>query len=122
MFNFFKKPAPKVVADEADPQDLKRAAYIQQKGQIGAMFAERLKDPLENQAEQQARYEHVLEELLGVLDQIEDEFSRGFGSHQLIKMCMIADDKAVCQALLVGVRDHFLREQILKSFPSLARP
>lgn len=125
VFGLFKKKLPEPQNDPDmpdDPEDLQRAMFIQQKGQVGAMFAGRLNDPLEDQADQRARYEHVRDELLGVLDQIEDEYCRGFASHQLIKMCLIANEVALCRALLAGVRDELLREQILGDFPQLARP
>jgi hypothetical protein len=125
VFGLFKKKLPEPQYDPevpGDPEDLQRAMFIQQKGQVGAMFAGRLNDPLEDQADQRARYEHVRDELLGVLDQIEDEFSRGFASHQLIKMCLIANEVALCRALLAGVRDELIREKILGDFPQLGRP
>jgi len=123
MFGFSKKrdTAPEVHdTDETDPEDLERATWIQQKGQVGAMFANRLDDPDEDRPKQRQHYENVRDELLGVLDGIENEFCRGFASHQLIKMCLPAKDVAVCRALLAGVRDPFLRERILEDFPLLA--
>ena len=57
--------------------------------------------------------------MIAELDKIEDEFYRGFATHQVIKMCYLATDMSVCRALLVGVRDSFLREQIMESTPDL---
>jgi len=102
-----------------DPEDVNRANFIQQKAQVGEMFANRLSDPDEDQTSQRQRYENIRDELLNVLDQIEDEFYRGFATHQLAIMCATANDDAVCKALLTGVRDSFFRKKILEDCPRL---
>lgn len=121
MFGFFKKPPePEFTEPTVDPEDVDRTTWIEQKAQVGAMFAERLDDPTEDQAKQREHYETVRDELIEIFDGIEDEYCRGFASYQLIKMCWPANDLALCRVLLAGVRDKFLREEILRGFPELS--
>ena len=103
---------------EASDEDMKGGVYIQQKAQIGTMFAGRLHDPNEDQDRQRSYYERIRDELLLRLDRIDDEFVRGFATHQLIEMCMAGKELPIARALLVGVRDRFLRERIFESAPS----
>jgi hypothetical protein len=121
MFGLFKKKSELAGTDldTADQADLERATFIQQKAQVGEMFAKRLADPQEDHGDALRRYEGVRNELLGILDEIEDEFSRGFGAHSIIRMAMAANEVPLCRALLIGVRDQFLREKILEDAPEL---
>ena len=52
-------------------------------------------------------------------DALQDEFRRGFATHQLIDACMVAGEEPLARALLVSIRDGFIRDQVYKSNPSL---
>ncbi|MGD9542258.1 hypothetical protein [Methylocystis sp.] len=106
-------------ADEADTEDYRRAIFIQQKAQFGVILANRLSDPNEDHDTARHRYAHVREELIAALDLIEDEFLRGFSAHQIIKMCKAGNDEIIARALLICVRDEFIREKIFEDFPEL---
>lgn len=113
MFSLFKSRLAGIdeagdVEDSVSPEDEAATNYIQQKSQIGTMFAERLSDPDEDYAKQRSHYENIRDELLISLDTIDDEFCRGFSSHCLVEMCVAANDLAVAKALLCGVRDEFI--------------
>ncbi len=123
MFGLFgKRPEQSTTEadDDVDPEDLSRATFIQQKCQVGALFASRLSDPAEDHADQLARYQRVRAEMIATLDLIEDEFCRGFAAHQIIKMCMVGGEEVVARALLTSVRDKFIREKIFEDVPELA--
>ena len=52
-------------------------------------------------------------------DALQAEFYRGFATHQLIDACMVAGEEPLARALLVGIRDGFMRDQLYESNPSL---
>jgi hypothetical protein len=52
-------------------------------------------------------------------DALQDEFYRGFATHQLIDACMVAGEELLARALLVSIRDDFIRDQVYESNPSL---
>ena len=52
-------------------------------------------------------------------DALQDEFYRGFATHQLIDACMVAGEESLARALLVGIRDGFIHDQIYEANPSL---
>lgn len=93
--------------------------FIKARSEIGTSFAKRSYDPQEDQAHQRQLYEGVRDQTIRLVDHIEDEFYRGFALHQMINMCMVAREPAVAKALLLGVRDQFLREKIYESSPAL---
>jgi hypothetical protein len=39
--------------------------------------------------------------------------------HQLIDACMVAGEELLARALLVSIRDDFIRDQVYESNPSL---
>lgn len=122
MFGLFKKPAPVehvYVEDKAPEEEMRTAQFIQQKSQVGTLFANRLSDPNENFQDQLKHYQSVRDDLLGKLDTIEDEWCRNFASHMLINMCMAGNDRAVAKALLAGIRDTSIRGYVHKDFPDL---
>lgn len=121
MFWIFKKPVPAALVEVPDDaeEDMKQAVFIQQRCQIGSLFAARLSDPDEDHDDARRRYTKVRDEIIAALDTIDDDFSRGFGAHQIIKMCMGASEEVVARAVLVSVRDEFIREKIFENFPQL---
>lgn len=120
MFGLFKRRMEvEEESDDVSHKDLEAAVFIQQKAQVGEMFAKRLSDPEEDYETQRRHYESVRDDLLGWLDTIEDEFSRSFAAHQLIDMCIVGNDEPVARALLAGVRDEFIREKIFEGSPAL---
>jgi len=52
-------------------------------------------------------------------DALQDEFYRGFATHQLIEACMVAGEEPLARTLLVSIRDDFTRDQVYESYPSL---
>jgi hypothetical protein len=44
-------------------------------------------------------------------DALQDEFYRDFATHQLIDACMVAGEEPLARALLVSIRDGFVRDE-----------
>ncbi len=102
---------------EISEEDKTAALFVQQKAQIGTIYANRLSDPNEDHRVQRKYYENVRNEILVLLDGIDDESYRGFAAHCGIKMCIAGGDDVVAKALLAGVRDETTREQIISDVP-----
>lgn len=124
MFNPFKKrqTAGESEAGSEDDEalaDAHAARSVQTKCQVGTLFAGRMYDPDEDFAAQSAYYKKIRNECIVLVDGIEDEFYRGFAVHQIIDMCIVAKDVIVARALLVSVRDDFIREKIFETAPAL---
>jgi len=117
----FKKRQQLDYDPESDLSDDDATAtmFIQQKAQIGSLFASRLSDPEEDYDTQRRHYENVRNDLIGWLDTIDDEFSRSFAAHCLIRMCLDGSDEAIARALFAGVRDNYIRERIVAECPVL---
>jgi hypothetical protein len=123
MFGLFKKAPPKAPettnADAGKDAEAREAMEIQQRSKIAAMFAGRLNDPNEDRADQYARYVRIRDECLRRIDALQDEFYRGFATHQLIDACMVAGEEPLARALLVSIRDGFIRNKVYESNPTL---
>ena len=52
-------------------------------------------------------------------DALQDEFYRGFATHELIDACMVAGEEPLARALLVSIRNGFIRDQVYESNPTL---
>jgi hypothetical protein len=89
------------------------------KCELGTIIARNMYDIEELFADESARYKRIRNNCIALADQIEDEFYRGFAVHTIIDMCLVAKDVTVARALLVSVRDNFIREQIFKTAPML---
>ena len=126
MFNPFK---PEQAADEPkheketdeNPTEAEAIRLIKMKCELATMFASSMYDSEEEFARLSSRYKRMRNECIALADQINDEFYRGFAVHQIINMCIVAKDLTVARALLVSVRDDFLREQIFDTAPVLRR-
>ena len=44
-------------------------------------------------------------------DAVQDEFYRGFATHQLIDACMVAGEEPLARALLLSIRDRFVPDE-----------
>ena len=126
MFNLSKPkqtagdPKPEKEADE-NPTEAEAVRLIKMKCELATMFASSMYASEGEFARLSTRYKRLRNECIALADQIEDEFYRGFSVHQIIKMCIVAKDLTVARALLVSVRDDFLREQIFETAPVLRR-
>jgi hypothetical protein len=117
MKHIVEKPAASDAEDEASDAEAKAAMFIKAKCEAGELFAARLSDPAEDYAVQFAYYERIRDACIACVDKLNDEFYRGFAIHQIIKMCVAANDMAVGRALLLAVQDDFLREKISRAPP-----
>jgi hypothetical protein len=122
MFGF-NKPSPQAQktadADGGKDAEAREAMGIQQRSKIAAMFAGRLNDPNEDRAKQYAYYAGIRDECLSRIDALQDEFYRGFATHMLIDACMAAGEEPLARALLVSIRDGFIRDKVYESNPAL---
>lgn len=124
MFNPFKKRQPAgepetATEDDENSAEAQSAMSIKMKCEVGTIFARTMYDQGEDFAAQSARYKRIRNECITIVDYIEDEFYRGFAVHQIINMCIVAKDVPVARALLVSVRDDFIREKIFETAPAL---
>jgi hypothetical protein len=83
------------------------------------MFAGRLNDPNEDRDKQYAYYAGIRDECLSRIDALQDEFYRGFATHMLIDAWMAAGEEPLARALLVSIRDGFIRDKVYESNPAL---
>jgi hypothetical protein len=114
MVGFFRKQDPNPEPMPKPDSEAEQAEVVRVKCKVGMMILERLTDPTEDHADQRKRYEGIRDECLTLVDQIHDEFYRGFATHMLIDLCNAGGDQLVAKALLISVRDSFLREQVLR--------
>jgi hypothetical protein len=116
----WSRPEPESATEaEDDSAEAETAMFIKAKCQVGMLFAARLSEPAEDLTLQRARYEDIRNECMATADKLTDEFYKGFAVHQIIKMCVAAEDMSVARALFMSVQDSFLRERIIESAPTL---
>ena len=48
-----------------------------------------------------------------------DEFYRGFSAHQIIEICMEANEIGEAKELFSEISDEFIREKVIDMFPEL---
>ena len=122
MFGLFKRNQPEnteTEIDEEDSADAVAAMFIKAKCEAGNLVVGLMLDPAEDRATQMAHYKSIRNECMARVEEIEDEFYRGFALNHIIAMCVAAGDISVARALLVAVQDDFLRERIFESSPTL---
>ena len=122
MFGLFKRNQPEnteTEIDEEDSADAVAAMFIKAKCEAGNLVVGLMLDPAEDRTTQMAHYKSIRNECMARVEEIEDEFYRGFALNHIIAMCVAAGDISVARALLVAVQDDFLRERIFESSPTL---
>jgi hypothetical protein len=94
--------------DDKHNAEAELSMFIQRLCQRGILFAKRLTDPNEDRAEQYRHYASIRDKCLKGLNQIQDEFYRGFATHRIIDLCMTAGEQDRANATLCrGSRSIF---------------
>jgi hypothetical protein len=122
MFGRFKgKQAQPPKGDESqdNPAEAEAVVAIKARSELGRIVAGRLSDPNEDQVEQRSRYERILDDCIARADCISDDFYKGAAVHQIIELCVAGGDLLIARALLLAVRDNFIRQMIFESAPEL---
>ena len=109
--------------DTDDDGQAKLAVKIKNICQIAHMHIEYIVNPdewgKEEVAYESERFEQYKNKAKDVLQNISDEYYRGFALHQIIDICVEANQMDEAKELFSEIEDEFIREQVIENHPTL---
>jgi len=106
--------------EEASDEEASAVMLVKFKCEAAEMYIDGMSSEDEEERNYETkRFKNLLSQATQAALEIDDEFYQGAAIHQIVKLCVKANDLATAHKLLYKVEDRFLREEILNSCPRL---